>query len=65
MQERTHNDKAFSIINCFDEYTRECLAVCVKPQLNKQDVLTDLFCERGVPVHLRSENCSEFTAIHV
>ncbi len=44
------------------------LAVCVKRQLNNQDVLdvlTDLFCERGVPVHLRSDNGSEFTAKHV
>ena len=65
MHDRTHDGKAFCILNIIDEYTRECLAVCVKRQLNNQDVLdvlTDLFCERGVPVHLRSDNGSEFTA---
>ena len=42
--------------------------MCVKRQLNNQDVLEVLmeqFYERGVPVHLRSDNGSEFTAIHV
>jgi transposase InsO family protein len=28
-------------------------------------VLIDLFCERGVPVHIRSDNGSEFTAQRV
>ena len=68
MHDRTHGGKAFRILNIIDEYIRECLAACVKRQLNNQDVLdvlTDLFCERGVPVHLRSDNGSEFTARHV
>jgi len=29
------------------------------------DVLYELFCERGVPVHIRSDNGSEFTAQRV
>jgi transposase InsO family protein len=29
------------------------------------DVLTELFCTRGVPVHIRSDNGSEFTAKRV
>jgi len=29
------------------------------------EVLTQLFCERGVPVHIRSDNGSEFTAKRV
>jgi len=65
MHDRIHDGKAFRILNIIDEYTRECLAVCVKRQLNNQDVLdvlTDLFCVRGVPVHLRSDNRAEFTA---
>ena len=33
-----------------------------RPVRSRQDVLTQLFCERGVPVHLRSDNGSEFTA---
>jgi putative transposase len=27
-----------------------------------QECLTDLFCQRGVPVHLRSDNGPEFSA---
>jgi len=55
-------------VNILDEYTRECLAVRVGRRLTHQDVLevlTELFCERGVPVHLRSDNGSEFTAQRV
>ena len=51
-----------------DEYTRECLAVKVARRLNSHDVvevLTDLFIERGVPVHIRSDNGSEFIAKRV
>ena len=68
MQDRTHNGVPFRILNVIDEYTRECLAVRVKRGLTHQDVLEvlmDLFCERGVPVHIRSDNGSEFTAKRV
>jgi transposase InsO family protein len=68
MEDRTHNGVKFRILNIIDEYTRECLAVRVGRSLTHQDVLevlTELFCERGVPVHLRSDNGSEFTARRV
>ena len=68
MHDRTHDGKAFRILNIIDEYTRECLGIRVKRKLNHQDVLDlllDLFCERGVPVHLRSDNGPEFTARRV
>ena len=48
-----------------DEYTRECLAIRVKRNLNSEnvlEVLDDLFIRRGVPEHIRSDNGSEFTA---
>jgi putative transposase len=52
-----------------DEYTRECLAVKVARRLTHKDVLDvlldvllDLFLEQGVPVHIRSDNGSEFIA---
>ena len=48
-----------------DEYTRECLAVKVARRLTHKDVLEvlmNLFIERGVPVHIRSDNGSEFIA---
>lgn len=63
--ERTHDGRAFRILNVIDEFTRESLAVKVKRHLNHEDVqecLTELFCQRGVPVHLRSDNGPEFIA---
>ena len=65
MHARTHNGIPYRILNVIDEYTRECLAVKVARSLTHKDViesLTDLFLERGVPVHIRSDNGSEFTA---
>ena len=59
MQDCTHDGRPFRILNVIDEFTRECLAVRVKRRLTHQDVLevlTDLFYERGVPVHVRSDN---------
>jgi len=64
MQDRTHNGVTFRILNVIDEYTRECLAVKIERRLTHRDVLDalfELFCERGVPVHIRSDNGSEFT----
>jgi len=68
MEDRTHNGVKFRILNIIDEFTRECLAVRVGRSLTHQvviDVLTELSIERGVPVHLRSDNGSEFTAKRV
>ncbi len=63
--ERTHDGRSFRILNVIDEYTRECLAVKVARQLDHEDMqacLAELFCARGVPAHLRSDNGSEFIA---
>lgn len=63
--ERTQDGRPLRILNVIDEYTRECLAVKVARRLDHEDVqacLTELFCERGVPVHLRSDNGPEFIA---
>jgi len=68
MHDRTHNGVPFRILNVIDEYSRECLAVKIERRLTHRDVLEvlfDLFCERGVPVHIRSDNGSEFTARRV
>ena len=68
MQDRTHNGVAFRILNVIDEYTRECLAVRVARSLTHRDVLAvlaNLFVHNGVPVHIRSDNGSEFTARRV
>ena len=48
-----------------DEYTRECLALHVDYNLKSDDVmavLMQLFIERGIPDHIRSDNGSEFTS---
>jgi transposase InsO family protein len=68
IHDRTHDGKAFRILNVIDEYTRECLRIRVKRKLNHQDaldLLLDLFCQRGVSVHLRSDDGPEFTARRV
>ena len=68
MQDKTHNGVPFRILNVIDEYTRECLAVRVARRLTHKDVLDvlfDLFTVRGVPVHIRSDNGSEFIAKRV
>ncbi len=68
MYDRPHDGRSFRILNVIDEYTRECLASVVKRTLIHDDVLlclTALFCQHGVPAHLRSDNGSEFTATAV
>ncbi len=68
MQARTHKGVPFRILNVIDEYTRECLAAKVARRLTHQnvlEVLAELFIQRGVPVHIRSDNGSEFTARRV
>ena len=68
VMDRTHNGKAFRMLTVIDEFTHESLAIKTKRQLNSTDVLdclNDLFTERGVPEHIRSDNGAEFTAIAV
>lgn len=64
MADRTHDGRAFRTLNIIDEFTRECLTIRVGRSLKTEDVqaaLTELFCTRGVPVHLRSDNGSELS----
>lgn len=61
----TDDGKPFRMLNVIDEFTRECLAMQVARNIQAGDVeacLTELFCSRGVPEHIRSDNGSEFTA---
>lgn len=63
--ERLINGRKIRILTVIDEYTRECLALRVGFGLKSDDVmdvLSDLFIERGLPDHIRSDNGSEFTA---
>ena len=53
------------LLTIVDEYTRECLAIDVARRLNSENVLerlAELFVNRGVPDHIRSDNGPEFTS---
>jgi putative transposase len=66
--DRTSNGRAVRMLNIIDEFTRECLAIEVGRRLNSTnviDVLSQLFVERGVPEHIRSDNGPEFIAKRV
>ncbi len=65
MAERTQDGRAFRILTILDEYTRECLRITVARSITAQDVidqLGELFLEKGIPEHIRSDNGPEFTA---
>ena len=65
MTARTQDGKTFRILTILDEYTREGLRIMVARKITSQDVieqLAELFLERGVPEHIRSDNGPEFTA---
>lgn len=62
---RTHDGRAYRMLNIVDEFTRECLAIRVNRKLNGTDVLdvlSTLFMLRGIPDHIRSDNGPEFVA---
>ena len=62
---RTHEGRAFRMLNIMDEYTRECLDITVERTITSHQVierLAHLFVTKGVPTHLRSDNGPEFTA---
>ena len=65
MQDRTHDGRAYRMLNIVDEFTRECLAIRVARKLKGTDVidvLSNLFIMRGVPAFIRSDNGPEFVA---
>ena len=62
---RTHDGRAYRMLNVLDEFTRESLAIRVRRKLSSADVidvLTDLFLVRGIPSYIRSDNGPEFVA---
>ena len=65
MEDKTHNGRKFRILNIMDEYTRECLLSFASRRITSNEVvefLAELFCNRGLPEYIRSDNGSEFTA---
>ena len=68
MEDKTYNGRRFRILNIIDEYTRECLLSFASRRITSTEVvrlLADLFCRRGLPEYIRSDNGSEFTAKRV
>ena len=65
MAARTSDGRPLRILTILDEYTRECLRIVVERHITSQDVisvLTELFLQRAIPEHVRSDNGPEFTA---
>jgi putative transposase len=65
VMDTTDDGRPFRMLNVIDEYTRECLVIKIGRKLKSGDVeecLTELFCARGIPEYIRSDNGSEFTA---
>jgi transposase InsO family protein len=65
IHERTRKGRPLKWLSLVDEYTRECLALEVRPSIKAEDVLdmlSDLFTLRGVPQYIRSDNGPEFVA---
>ena len=65
MTARSHDGRAFRILNIIDEYTRECLDSTVERKITSPHVierLAHLFITKGIPEHIRSDNGPEFTA---
>jgi transposase InsO family protein len=65
VEDRTHDERKYRMLNVIDEFTHECLAIRIDRKLKAVDVidvLSDLFILRGVPGHIRSDNGPEFVA---
>jgi len=61
----THDGRGIRMLTLIDEYTRECLAICVARRLGRYEVieaLADVMLFRGTPEHIRSDNGPEFVA---
>jgi putative transposase len=61
----THDGRALRLLVLLDEYTRECLAICVARRLGHaevMEVLAEVMLRRGIPEHIRSDNGPEFIA---
>ena len=64
VHDQTSDGRPVRMLTLIDEHSRECLTIDVKRRLNSEDVidrLTQLFCSRGTPDYIRSDNGAEFT----
>jgi transposase InsO family protein len=61
----TEDGRRLKMMPVVDEYTRECLSIDVERSITAEDVvetLASLFCRRGEPTFMRSDNGPEFIA---
>jgi len=68
VHDRTSNGRKVRMLTIIDEYSRESLAIEVGRKLNSHnviEVLSQLFVEKGIPEHIRSDNGPEFIAKRV
>jgi putative transposase len=57
VEARTHDGRSLRLLTMIDEFTRQCLAICVARRLNSFhmiETLAECMLEHGVPEHLRS-----------
>jgi putative transposase len=65
VHDRTHDGRSYRILVIIDEFTRECLALNVSRKWCSDEVihtLTELFCTKGKPEYIRSDNGAELRA---
>jgi putative transposase len=65
LHDRTSDGRPLKWLTLIDEYTRECLALEVDRSMTAEAVkavLAAVVQQRGAPVHIRSDNGSEFIA---
>ena len=65
VHDRTITGSPLKWLTLVDEFTRECLALEVNRSIRSEnllDILCDLFFQRGIPAHIRSDNGPEFIA---
>ena len=61
LHDRLADGRPFKTLSVLDEFTRECVAIFVAHSIRAEDVIAllgKLFCHRGAPEFLRSDNGS-------
>ena len=65
MIDETEDGRRLKMMPIVDEYSRECLSIEVERSITAEDVvstLASLFCQKGEPAFIRSDNGPEFIA---
>jgi len=63
--DETEDGRRLKMMPIVDEYSRECLSIEVERSITAEDVvstLASLFCQKGEPAFIRSDNGPEFIA---